>query len=98
MAIACLRLFTFRPERPLLSVPRFISCMARSTLRPLALLYFLAIGVPPSRMSDLVDLDARFGRLESDTHAASLSVVEILLDVVPYRAFLFLDVMFDKLF
>jgi hypothetical protein len=31
-----------------LSVPRFISCMARLTLRPLALLYFLAIGVAPA--------------------------------------------------
>jgi hypothetical protein len=39
MAIACLRLFTRFPERPLLSLPRFISCMARLTLRlPLFLL------------------------------------------------------------
>lgn len=30
IAMACRRLFTFRPE-PLLSVPRFILCMARST-------------------------------------------------------------------
>jgi len=38
IAIACLRLFTFLPERPDLSFPRFISCIARSTfcddLRP----------------------------------------------------------------
>src|SRR5919201_812406 len=31
IAIACLRLFTFLPLRPLLSVPRLRSCMARST-------------------------------------------------------------------
>ena len=38
IAIACLRLFTFLPERPDLSFPRFISCIARLTfcddLRP----------------------------------------------------------------
>jgi hypothetical protein len=31
MAIACLRLVTFLPERPLFSVPRFRSCIACST-------------------------------------------------------------------
>jgi hypothetical protein len=31
MAIACLRLFTFLPERPLLSLPRLRSCIARFT-------------------------------------------------------------------
>src|SRR5262249_30498520 len=31
MAIACLRLVTFFPERPLLRVPRLRSCMARFT-------------------------------------------------------------------
>jgi len=31
MAIACLRLVTFFPERPERSSPRFISCMLRST-------------------------------------------------------------------
>jgi hypothetical protein len=36
MAIACLRLLTFRPERPLRSLPRFISCIARRTFLPLA--------------------------------------------------------------
>src|SRR5436309_7763178 len=44
MAIACLRLFTFLPDRPLLSVPRFRSRMARSTFLPAFLPYFLAIG------------------------------------------------------
>src|SRR5882672_2967569 len=34
MAMACLRLVTFLPERPDLSLPRFISCMARSTFLP----------------------------------------------------------------
>jgi len=32
IAIACLRLFTFFPERPLLSVPLFRSCIALRTL------------------------------------------------------------------
>src|SRR6185437_3211808 len=32
MAIACLRLFTLRPERPLRSVPALRSCIARLTL------------------------------------------------------------------
>jgi hypothetical protein len=31
MAIACLRLFTVLPLLPLLSVPRFFLCIARST-------------------------------------------------------------------
>jgi hypothetical protein len=31
IAIACLRLFTFLPLRPLRSVPRFLSCIARFT-------------------------------------------------------------------
>jgi hypothetical protein len=32
MAIACLRLLTFLPDRPLVSVPRFRSCIAFLTL------------------------------------------------------------------
>jgi hypothetical protein len=32
IAIACFLLFTLRPERPLRSVPRFRSCIARLTL------------------------------------------------------------------
>ena len=32
--MACFRLVTFFPDRPDLSFPRFISCIARSTLRP----------------------------------------------------------------
>jgi hypothetical protein len=47
MAIACLRLVTFRPERPLFNVPRFRSCIAFSTFLDAPLLYFLAmIGTP----------------------------------------------------
>jgi len=34
IAIACFRFFTFLPERPDCSFPSFISCIARSTLRP----------------------------------------------------------------
>lgn len=33
IAMACSRLFTVFPERPLLSVPRFISCSACLTFR-----------------------------------------------------------------
>jgi hypothetical protein len=43
MAMACLRLLTVFPDRPLFKVPRLRSCMARSTLRDAALLYFRAI-------------------------------------------------------
>ena len=32
--MACFRLFTFRPDPPERSLPRFISCMARSTFWP----------------------------------------------------------------
>jgi hypothetical protein len=45
IAIACLRLLTRRPERPLRSLPRFISRIARRTLLPLARLYLRAIVV-----------------------------------------------------
>ena len=45
MAIACLRLFTFLPERPLLSFPFFRSCIALSTFSD-AFFPYLAI-VPP---------------------------------------------------
>jgi len=46
MAIACLRLVTFLPERPLRNVPRLRSFMARSTLAPAALPY-LAMPISP---------------------------------------------------
>lgn len=45
IAMACLRLFTFLPDLPLFSVPRFISCMARSTFR-LLLLFLAAMSSP----------------------------------------------------
>ena len=45
IAIACLRLLTRLPERPLRSLPRFISRTARRTLLPLARLYLRAIVV-----------------------------------------------------
>jgi hypothetical protein len=47
IAIACLRLVTFLPERPLLSVPRLRSRIARSTFFEAFLLY-LGIPFPPS--------------------------------------------------
>jgi hypothetical protein len=40
IAIACLRLFTFFPELPLLSVPCFRSCIAFSTLSDAFFPYF----------------------------------------------------------
>src|SRR6266516_3214807 len=43
MAMACFRLVTFLPERPLFSVPRFRSCIARSTFFEAFLLYLRAI-------------------------------------------------------
>jgi hypothetical protein len=43
IATACLRLFTFLPERPLRRVPRFRSCMARFTLRLAVLLLFAVL-------------------------------------------------------
>jgi len=45
IAIACLRLLTRLPERPLRSLPRFISRIARRTLLPLARLYLRAMVV-----------------------------------------------------
>jgi hypothetical protein len=43
IAIACLRLFTFLPDFPDLSLPCFISCIARPTLEEAFLLYFRAL-------------------------------------------------------
>jgi hypothetical protein len=40
MAMACFRLVTFFPLRPLFSVPLFFSCMAFSTLSPAFFEYF----------------------------------------------------------
>ena len=52
IAIACLGLVTFFPERPLFNSPCFISCMARSTLRLLSFC-FAAIDVSPKRINRL---------------------------------------------
>src|SRR3954470_24138128 len=46
MAMACLRLWTFLPDRPLLSVPFFRSCIAFLTFLD-AVLPYLAIAAPP---------------------------------------------------
>ncbi len=51
MAIACLRLFTVLPDPPDLSCPRFISCIALSTLSEAFFPYFR----PPL----VLDLDVR---------------------------------------
>jgi hypothetical protein len=43
IAMACLRLFTFFPERPLLSLPRFCSCKALPTFFDAFLPYFAMV-------------------------------------------------------
>jgi hypothetical protein len=45
MAMACLRLFTFLPERPLLNVPCLRSCIARFTFDCAFFPYFLAMRI-----------------------------------------------------
>jgi hypothetical protein len=47
IAIACLRLLTLRPERPLFSVPDLRFFIARSTLDDAFLEYFRAMRFPP---------------------------------------------------
>src|SRR5580658_857186 len=56
IAIACLRLFTVLPERPDLSLPSFISCIARWTFFEALGPYFfpepfLAVGITTSDSS-----------------------------------------------
>jgi hypothetical protein len=46
IAIACLRLVTRLPDLPLRSLPRFISCIARFTLRDAFLPYLAMIDTP----------------------------------------------------
>ncbi len=46
MAIACLRLVTFLPDRPLLSVPRFRSRITFSTFSDAFLPYFAISSSP----------------------------------------------------
>jgi hypothetical protein len=55
--MACLRLVTFFPLRPLFSVPAFFSRMTRSTLRPAFGLYFL----PPD---DFLDEELFFAAID----------------------------------
>src|SRR5687768_6657350 len=47
MAMACLRLVTFLPLRPLLSVPFFLRRIALATVLLAPLLYFLAMSGSP---------------------------------------------------
>jgi len=47
IAIACLRLFTFRPERPLFRVPALRSLIARPTLADAFFEYFRAMIILP---------------------------------------------------
>ena len=53
MAIACLRLFTFLPERPLFSVPALRFFIARPTLADAFLEYFRAMIILPLRENNL---------------------------------------------
>jgi len=46
IAMACFRLLTLFPERPLFNVPRLRSCMALATFFDAASLYFRAITPP----------------------------------------------------
>jgi hypothetical protein len=50
IAIACLRLFTVLPERPLFNLPRLRSCIAFSTFSD-AFLPYLAMGPPRLRVT-----------------------------------------------
>jgi hypothetical protein len=45
MAMACFRLVTFFPDRPLRKVPALRSCITFSTLAEAALLYLVAMNV-----------------------------------------------------
>jgi hypothetical protein len=47
IAIACLRLFTFRPERPLFNVPALRFFIVRLTSLDAFLEYFRAMIIPP---------------------------------------------------
>lgn len=46
IAMACFRLLTLVPERPLFNVPRLRSCMAFATFLDAASLYFRAMVIP----------------------------------------------------
>jgi len=75
MAIACLRLVTFRPE-PLFSVPFFFLCIADSTRLPAALPYLAMASTNASAMLDQPDAQAGDVRQSSarDHEAAAATV------------------------
>jgi hypothetical protein len=54
IAIACLRLFTFRPERPLFKVPALRSFIARSTLAEAFFEYLRAMMALPCSATSIV--------------------------------------------
>ena len=60
IAIACFRLLTFFPERPDLSVPRFIARISRSTASPAFFEYFLPldflVGIGPLLNRSTIEL------------------------------------------
>ncbi len=55
--MACLRLVTFFPLRPLFSFPRFFSCISRFTCLPAAGLYFLVDDFLPPLFVDFLVVD-----------------------------------------
>ena len=60
IAIACLRLVTFFPLRPLLSFPCFISCISSRTYSPALGLYFLPLLFFFADFFEDPDFDDRF--------------------------------------
>src|SRR2546423_3503491 len=67
IAIACLRLLTVLPDRPLLSVPRLRSCIARFTFADAFLPYFRGIDAP------CIGLQAKIAAAEIRRSAPSFS-------------------------
>jgi hypothetical protein len=67
MAMACLRLVTFRPEEPERSVPRFLSCIAFST--------FFEAFFPYFRPDDFLAFFAIHDLRASARHARGVMVV-----------------------
>ena len=63
IAIACLRLFTLRPERPLRSVPRLRSCMARFTFCEAFLLYLGMVSPSVDEKSTTKGIDSSHSHL-----------------------------------
>src|SRR5437016_14649298 len=81
IAIACLRLLTFLPDRPLFSVPFFFSCIARLTLLCAFFPYFaiapLLVGVWISLPCSGQPVSARIAA-RTDVGTAALTLLHSL--------------------